>query len=83
MTTDHHQKRIRAALAIVTDLAHQETLPDLGETELGRLIDDDELSDADLVLGLAQIAMFLLVKLEKDGYPMTTVLGDIGLRYGA
>ncbi len=75
------QRLLLAALGVVTDFAHRTTAAELDETELGRIIRNDELSDAQLVLGLLNISMVLLVKLEKAGLPMDEVLSDIGTRY--
>ena len=80
----HEANVTRVALGILTDFVNR---PDgikegeFGETEMARVIIDGEVGDVDLVYGFLQLSMILLVKLEKAGYPMAVVLGDIGLRY--
>ena len=75
------QRQILAALAVVTDFVHRTEQPDLADTELGRIVLNDELNDEQLVFGLVNLCQILLVKLERTGQEIDAVLADIGVRY--
>jgi hypothetical protein len=71
---------MRVALAIVTDFVAggPDRRPTMAGSELERVVLNDEISDADLVVALGNIITTLLVKLENLGQPIPDVLADMG-----
>ena len=55
--------------------------PEFEDSELARIVEDAELTDPDLVLGLSELAIILLTKLGKACHMPADVLPDIAQRY--
>lgn len=79
----NRSRLIKIALGIVTDMAglDADERHQFAGSELERVVIDDETDEADIVYGLMNLALILLVKLEAHGESFDEVLADIGRRY--
>ncbi|MGZ4773442.1 MAG: hypothetical protein ACXV3B_12255, partial [Ilumatobacteraceae bacterium] len=76
-------QRLQRAVAIVTDRFYDtQGRQPFDQTELARVIRDDDITEVDLVLGLVDLSVVLVTMLEKHaGMTAEEVLAQIAGRY--
>lgn len=78
---DRHNQRISAVIAIMTAWYEEGGQSDFAWSVLESYIDDNDLTDPELVLAFWEVSGILLIKLERSGSNPRAVLQDIAQRY--